>query len=55
MATTIVRYRSKIITKQHEKKDWEVINVMTNLCVVCVIKKLCKSRKFGIGTRNNIS
>ena len=22
---------------------------MTNLCVVCVIKKLCKKRKFGIG------
>ena len=37
------------------KKKNGVINVTINPCVVLCDKKLCKSRKFGIGLRSNIS
>ena len=43
-----------IITKQHDKKDWGYKcndQPMYSLCD----KKLCKSKKFGIRTRDNIS
>ena len=37
-----------IITKQHDKKDWGYKCNDQPMCSLCD-KKLCKSRKFGIG------
>ena len=43
-----------IITKQHDKKDWGYKCNDQPMCSLCD-KKLCKSRKFGIGQEDNVS
>ena len=40
--------KTDIITKQHDKKDWGYKCNDQPMCSLCD-KKLCKTRKFGIG------
>ena len=48
MAQPLSDIEVNIITKQHEKKDWGYKCNDQPMCSLCD-KKLCKSRKFGIG------